>query len=262
MHRFAVSFFAFAFLTLATAGSGNAQEIEVGFAKTSLVTNQSGVPLGGYGGRGLIPLHAVHDPVYVKAMVVKNGDQAVAMVTFDLIGVQRTILEALEKRGFPEHVKLNASSDLLLSASHTHAGYGGLAKSTGAWYLDGLFFVTCGPYQPEFFDEVLTKVHKTIVAAWDDLAPARIGIASEEIDGLSRNRGRGGDVTDKELGVIKVTDPKGKLRGLLINFTAHPTILGVENLRLSGGYPGALLRILQERYEGSTVLFTNGAEGD
>jgi hypothetical protein len=33
----------------------------------------------------------------------------------------------------------------------------------------------------------------------------------------------------------------------LINFTAHPTILGVENLRLTGGYPGALTRILVAR---------------
>ena len=247
--------------TLLSLLAAPAQTLEVGFAKRSLVTEKKRVSLGGYGGRGLVPMHTVHDPVYVKAMVIKSGDEAFCLVTFDLIGVQRTLLEGLERRGFPEHVGLQRE-DLLLCASHTHSSYGGLAKPTGAWYLDGLFLVTCGPFNRGLFEEVLDKTHATIVEAWESLAPARFGAGSEEVPGLSRNRGRSGDVTDPELGVLKVTAPDGALRGLVVNFTAHPTQLGADNFAVSGAYPGAMQRVLEERYPGATVLFTNGAEGD
>ncbi|RME70110.1 MAG: hypothetical protein D6776_12145 [Planctomycetota bacterium] len=235
--------------------------LEVGFGRVSLVTEIPGVTLGGYGGRGLVPAQGVHDPTYVKAMVIRTPQRAVALVTYDLIGVQRTILEAIRRRGLPARVRLTAD-DLLLCASHTHAGYGSLAQRTGGLLLDGLFFVTCGPFRRAFFDEVVERTIAAITAAWDDLAPARIGVGSGRFEGLSHNRGRHGDVTDPEIGLIKVTDPRGRVRGLVVNFTAHPTILGADNLLLSAGYPGALQRALERRYPGATVLFTNGAEGD
>lgn len=248
-------------LVFSSLALAQAQPLQVGFGRRSLVTERKKVPLGGYGGRGLIPMNQVHDEVMVKAMVIQSGDQAFCLVSFDLIGVQRTLLAGLERRGFPERVKLDAD-DLLLCASHAHSSYGGLAKPTGALLLDGLFFVTCGPFNRGFFDEVLEKVRAAIVDAWDDLAPARFGVGSEDVPGLSRNRGRSGDVTDPELGVLKVTAPDGTLRGLVVNFTAHPVLVGAEYFAVSAGFPGAMQRTLEARYPGATVLFTNGAEGD
>jgi hypothetical protein len=248
-------------LSAIAPAASRAAELEAGFGRANLVTKVPGVTLGGYGGRGLIPSVGVHDATMVKVMVLKTPERSVALITADLIGIQRTMLEALGRRGFPDRVKLTAD-DILMSASHTHAGYGSLAQRTGAPLLDGLFFVTCGPFRKAFFREVVDKVHGAIIEAWDDLAPARIGVGSEEIPGLSRNRGRGGDVTDPELGVIKVTSPDGDVRGLVVNFTAHPTIIGADVLRLSAGYPGAVQRVLEERFPGATALFTNGAEGD
>ena len=245
----------------ARGGEAAAPRLEIGFGRACLDTEQKGVSLAGYGGRGLLPHRGVHDPIYVKVMVVRTPEKAVALVTADLIGVQRTMLEALAERGFPEHVELDPA-DVVLCASHTHAGYGSLAQATGAPALDILLFATCGNFRPAFFDEVVGKVRGAIVEAWDDLAPARIGIDSREVPGLARNRGKSGGVTDPEIGVIKVTDPRGKLRGLVVNFTAHPTILGADNLLASAGYPGAVQRHLEERFEGAMALFTNGAEGD
>lgn len=235
--------------------------LEVGFGRRSLVASRRTIPLAGYGGRGLVPFHGVHDEVEVKAMIVRSGEAVVGLVTADLIGVQRTILDALREVGFPDRVGLTVD-DLMVSASHAHSSYGGLARPTGGVVLDGLFLVTCGPFQERFFDEIVERIGEAIVDAWDDLAPARLGVGSREVAGLSRNRGRSGDVTDPELGLVKVTDLEGTVRGLVVNFTAHPVLLGADNFLVSAGFPGAMARDLERRYPGSTVLFTNGAEGD
>ena len=59
-----------------------------------------------------------------------------------------------------------------------------------------------------------------------------------------------------------MTDRGGALRGLLVNFTAHPILLGIDNFKLSAGYPGSMQRALEELHPGITALFINGAEGD
>ncbi len=243
------------------ADEAAAPGLEVGFGRRSLVTERRGVTLGGYGGRGLLPALGVHDPTLVKAMVVRTPDATIALVTLDLIGVQRTILDALRAPPLPERVRLDPA-DVLICASHTHAGYGSLARSTGALYLDALFFATCGPFDERFFKDTTERVREAIVEAWDDLEPARIGVGSGPTEGLNRNRGRGDAPVDREIGVVRIDAPDGRVRGLLVNFSAHPTILGGDNLLLSAEWPGAMQRALEERYPGATAMFANGAEGD
>lgn len=247
----------------ALGGAARAEEraLEVGFGHRSLVTEERGVTLGGYGGRGLIAAMGVHDATFAKAIVVRTPERTLAIVTVDLIGVQKTILAALRARPFPERVRI-APEDVLVAASHTHAGYGSLAKATGAPLLDGLFFVTCGPFDQRFFDELVEKIRGAVADAWDDLAPASIGVGSEAVPGLSRNRGRSGGPVDPEVGVVKVVGAGGAVRGLLVNFAAHPVILGADNFYLSAEFPGAMQRALEARFPGATVLFSQGAEGD
>ncbi len=247
------------------AGNGvsgaDAAPLEAGFARRSLVTQFSWISLAGYGGRALLPATGVHDETYVKVMVLRTPDEAVAIVTFDLIGVQRSLLTGVEAQPFPARVELDFDH-ILYTASHTHAGYGRLAQRTGAWGLDSLFLLAVGFFHQGFFDETVGRVHEAIVEAWDDLEPAMLGAGSGVVKGLSRNRGRKRGPTDPELGVIKVTDREGALRGLLVNFTAHPILLGIDNFKLSAGYPGSMQRALEELHPGITALFINGAEGD
>lgn len=237
-----------------------------GFGRRSLVTERRDVSLGGYGGRGLLPALGVHDPCEVSAMVLRSGERdggrALAIVAADLIGVQRTIHDALARRPFPPEAGL-AAEDVLVAASHTHAGYGSLAKPTGAVLLDSLFLLTCGPYRPDFFDEVAGQVHGAISDACRDLRPARFGAGARDVPGLARNRGRSGGAVDPELGVLKVVDARsGAVRGLVVSFAAHPVCLGAGNFELSAEYPGAMRRALAERFPGAVALFLQGAGGD
>jgi hypothetical protein len=245
------------------AGAARAGEapLEAGFGRRSLVTEQRGVTLGGYGGRGFVSAQGVHDPPLAKAVVLRTPGRAVAIVALDLIGVQRTILEALRVRGFPDRVRL-APEDVLLAASHTHSSFGSLARPSGALGLDALFLATCGPFDQAFFDEVVEKIRAAIVDAWDDLAPARIGVGAEEVLGLARNRGRRDGPVDPEVGVIVLERPDGAVRGIVVNFAGHPVIVDGDRLVVSAEYPGAMERALEARFPGACALFTQGAEGD
>ncbi|HVY61420.1 MAG TPA: neutral/alkaline non-lysosomal ceramidase N-terminal domain-containing protein, partial [Planctomycetota bacterium] len=257
---FALAILAALFICARPAAAGDA--LEAGFGRRSLVTERAGVSLGGYGGRGLLPVvTGVHDPVFAKAMVLRTPGRAIALVTVDLIGVQRTMLDALREHPLPARVGLRAD-DVIICASHTHASYGSLARPTGAPGLDALFFVCCGPFRREFFDEVVEKVRGALTDAWDDLRPARLGVGAEDVPGLAHNRGRSGAPVDPEIGVVKVTDLDGAVRGLVVNFAGHPVFLGADNFQVSAEYPGAMQRALEERFPGATAMFTQGAEGD
>jgi len=108
-------------LALASGAARADERLEVGFGRRSLVTERRDLSLGGYGGRGLVPIHGLHDETYAKAMVIRTPERAIAIVTLDLIGVQRTILDALWDRGFPARVRLDREG-LLLAASRRGEG--------------------------------------------------------------------------------------------------------------------------------------------
>jgi hypothetical protein len=194
-----------------------------------------------------------------KAMILRAGGRTAAVVTLDLIGVQRTILDGLRAGPLPAGL---AADDILVCASHTHASYGGLAHVTGAPGIDALFLLCCGPYREDFFREVLEKIRAALFEAAGDLRPARIGVGSRALPGLCHNRGRGDGPVDDEVGVVRVTGEDGALRGVLVNLAAHPVILGADNFACSAEFPGVVERELESRFPGATALFTQGAEGD
>jgi hypothetical protein len=93
------------------------------------------------------------------------------------------------------------------------------------------------------------------------LFPARIGWGSVEAPEWIRNRMIPGGPVDPELGFLFVDHLDGSPLAVLINYSAHPTLLKPDNLLLSGDYPGALQAEI-ERKQGGVALFTVGAVAD
>jgi neutral ceramidase len=67
---------------------------------------------------------------------------------------------------------------------------------------------------------------------------------------------------DKDLIVYRVDNADGSPYAVLVNFQAHPTVLGGPNVVFSADYPGALRRAMEQEIPGATVLFFQGAAGD
>ncbi|MBN1555031.1 MAG: neutral/alkaline non-lysosomal ceramidase N-terminal domain-containing protein [Phycisphaerae bacterium] len=238
----------------------DAPGLKAGFASRNLISQIKGIPLAGYGQRLNLPSQGVHDPIYAKFMVLETPETRMAIITLDLIGVNLALRNDLQ-RIIPEGVPLQPDH-VILAATHTHAGYGALSKSSGNFAMDTLVLATCGPFNQRLYEEFLEKLRSGLAEAWRDRAPAKLGVGLGKEDRFHYNRGRKGGVTDPDLYVVKITDPKGKLRGVLVNYAAHPTCTGSENLLVSADYPGAFQRAFEKAHPGATAMFTNGAVGD
>jgi hypothetical protein len=70
-----------------------------------------------------------------------------------------------------------------------------------------------------------------------------------------------GGARDAEIGIIEFQTLDNSQRTLIINFSAHPTILDSSNLSLSGDFPSAVEGNLEAQV-GTIALYTAGAVGD
>ena len=66
-----------------------------------------------------------------------------------------------------------------------------------------------------------------IVEAIPKLAPAKMAAGSIQLEGFNRNRHTKQPVkpSDRDLAVMRLDDANGKPIAILVNFTAHPTMI-------------------------------------
>jgi hypothetical protein len=237
---------AFALLLLLGCATPSAEAPGTFWAGTAAVdlTPSRNLPLGGYGGRKGAPMTGVHDPLFAKALWLETPDAKVCLVTTDLIGSLLDIRDRIK----PD------DASVILAASHTHSGPGGLAK--GFWEL------AMGKFDPEFSEEVIGKLQRAVLQARANRRPARLAFARGDAPGYSRNRRVKGGPVDPELNVLLVADSIGRPMAVLANYAAHGTILSDQNMLLSGDWQGAMQREVERRYPGAVALFANGAEGN
>jgi len=194
----------------------------------------------------------VHRHLYVRALVLDNGDNQLAILSWEKLvpydlprGFKEiaSLREEINKRtGIP-------SGNILINATHTHSG--------------------CeGPFE-EASIEAVTK-------AWESMREARIGVGSKMIYGIGSNRrlpdGTGlwgcnqpnpEGVMDNECGVIRVEDYDRNIIAVLMNYSAHPTVLDANNTLLSGDYAGVAMAEVESALGGDAVaLFLQGCAGD
>ncbi len=117
-----------------------------------------------------------------------------------------------------------------------------------------------GPYDEGIFRNLVEKASRAITKALENLRPAVIGWNGGSAPDLCVSRRPQGGSVDPEIGVINIEGEEGTPIALLVNFAAHPTILGPKNMLISGDFPGFLARYLEKR--GGVVLFANGASAN
>lgn len=230
------------------AWTAEAAALRVGWAKVDL-TPSFACPLAGFGKRRGAHAIGVHDPLYARALILQSGGEKIALVSVDLVLITQALRDAVAQRLAP--LQLTA---LLLSATHTHSGIGG-------YWNNALAEVTAmGEYQERIFRFLRERIVQAVQEAEQKTRPARIGMGSVAVAGLNRNRQQRGGPVDPELGVIRIDSATGQPLAALVNFSAHATVLGPQNLLLSADYPGVLTATLEERVP--IALFAAGASGN
>lgn len=216
-----------------------------------------------------------HDPVLASAMVLRNGDTAVAYVVLDAVGYFYNDASEIRRRVMQEidvdHVAV--------SATHTHEG----PDTMGQWGPgDGLPVVTgFTAYWREFIYEQATDA---VIEAFNNLEATDIyaSNANTGATGFAFRDSRDPYIMDDNLTVATFVrqgeapgDPNATL-GTVVNWHNHPEALWSSNMLISSDFPHFVREYIREGLPadehgeitapavdgvGGTVLYVTGIVG-
>ncbi|HYP25198.1 MAG TPA: neutral/alkaline non-lysosomal ceramidase N-terminal domain-containing protein [Blastocatellia bacterium] len=245
--------FALFLLILCQQAEGGQSRLAAGAGKAD-ITPPIGTPLAGYGARLGRPSTGVHDPTEARALVIDTGESKIALVSVDHLGFDHGMVTRI--RSMASAATGILPERIFVMSSHTHAG--------GGAYLE-IFPALAGRFDGQIRSRYEEGAVRAIVAANKSLQPARIAIGAGEARGISRFRSSwppDGPV-DPEVGVIRVDSAAtGRPLAVLMNFAAHPTVLGAKNFEFSADFVGYARSALEGMMGGGMMaIFANGAQG-
>ncbi len=254
-HIFAASL---VLLCVVTATAQDSQRSLLAGVGKANITPPIGTPLAGYGARRGAPSTGVHDPTEARALILDNGIERIVFVSVDHLGFDHGMVERI--RAIASEATHILPDHIFVMSSHTHSGGGSYMEM-----LPILANVLAGKFDPKIRALYEEKTADAIIAANKTLKPVRIAFGSGEARGISRFRSTwppDGPV-DPEVGVIRIDSvATGKPMAVLMNFAAHPTVLGPENLTYSADFVGYARDTLERMIGGDVMaVFANGAQG-
>ena len=226
--------------------------LRAGWAKTPIELPE-GTPLAGYGDRKGRPSEGVHDTLEASALALgyrrPDGSlfpQAVVL-TADILVVTDNIARK---------VRAAVPIPILFNASHTHAGPGASMRGLIARAFGGA-------YDSRAEAAIVGALVDAALDAGSRMTPVQLSYGSQRVDAYIRNRTRDvsatGELVDAYLDVLAF---ESQTNGLctVVRYSAHPTILGSENMLFSAGFPGALKRRVEQEI-GGIAIYLGGSIG-
>ncbi|MDD4018924.1 MAG: hypothetical protein PHV28_13390 [Kiritimatiellae bacterium] len=237
----------FAVFCLFPAGTGHAAQVFAGVAKADITDYAAG---------------PVNDPLYVKALVLKEDTATVALITVDAVAIGE-----LGRIGnsFLANVRAQLQRDLaipasnvLINASHCH----GVIRTDTA-----------------------TLAAQTVAEACRNLVPVSIGAGVGRESRIMENRrlklrnGAEADVrrayalppdedvvasgpVDPDIGLLRIDRKNGGTLAVVYTFACHP-IMGVPGGGNTADFPGFASKVIEENFgDGAIALFLQGCAGD
>ncbi|WTP20004.1 neutral/alkaline non-lysosomal ceramidase N-terminal domain-containing protein [Streptomyces sp. NBC_00203] len=204
----------------------------------------------------------VHDPLFLRVLVLDDGMREVALVSADLIeaGDMTPVRERIERElGIPfDHI--------VITATHSHNAPRIGLVSPGALAHEG------GPESAAYTAEVYDKLFAALKQARESSRPARFGLGTGTAD-VNVNRDEYVDgkwvlgfnpdgPSDKTVWVLKFETRSGEPIAVVVNYAVHSTVtLGTGEV--SGDLAGAATRHIERELGGDAVaLWTLGPVGD
>jgi len=252
-------------LSVSFTSSGLSQltgQLKVGTAKIDITPSQEMIlsPESSSRNRGFV---GVHDPIFVRAVVLDNGLVRAAILSFDLGGVP--IWEELSKRVANE---LNTTPEyVMLAATHNHCAPRGRRDGAETDSKTAAFSALVE-------DQAINAVRQ----ARTNLQPARVGFGRgkayvntnrDEMVGDQCKLGVNPDgPSDKSVDVIRFEALSGKPIAVFINYAVHAVVMMDAKTKdggpeITGDLPGATSRYVENYYNNEVVaLWTSGAAGD
>ncbi|HEY7313592.1 MAG TPA: hypothetical protein VH643_29850 [Gemmataceae bacterium] len=220
-------------------------ELQAGFGETDITPDVKAktVYMAGFGHDRKAT--DVHDPLKVRAVVLQNGKDKIALVAVDLVGFFHPQVESVRRR-------LPGFTCVLISSTHNHEG----PDTLGLWGAN--------PFQSGVDADYLAHVEKQIVAAVKaaDTArkPVTARIGSAHAPELLHDA-REPIVKHDELVALEFRGSDDKLLGLVVQWNCHPETLGDKNTKISADFVGAAVKTLHDKNRCPVVYLTGTVGG-
>jgi len=274
-----LSLFVFASLALPFALTCHAGSLEGGTAAVDITPEQWPHTLVG----SFYPkaTESAHDPLHVRAVVLSDGEDTIALAVVDNCLIKREVLDeakdrAAERTGIP-------TAHMMVSSTHTHSAPTAHGSDTE-------------PLKQAYREQVTEGIAEAIAQAHARLGPVEVGWGGvpvedevfnrrwflkpgtmpvnpfgETTDIVKMNPGSGPHLispagpVDPEVSVLSVRDAKGKPLSLFANYSLH-YVGAIPGRQVSADYFGEFARLMVTRLRADGERFvgilSNGTSGD
>jgi hypothetical protein len=257
----------FAESLFAQKNKASKKTIEVGVASID-ITPEGPILLAGYGDRKS-ESEGVLQPLFAKALAFGSDAQGVSvLITVDLIGIQwymtKQLAENLSKKtGL-------SPSQFVICASHTHSGpeIGNLINH---------FSRQLPPEEigriNQYLEQLAIKLEHVALEAINNRKPSKVSWGEGRAT-FAMNRRRvvnGKSVNmapvpkgpvDNALPLLRITDPDGNLKAVMVSYACHGTTLGGDVNKIHGDWIGEAQRLIEENHPGVTAMVALGCGAD
>ncbi|MDD2599204.1 MAG: neutral/alkaline non-lysosomal ceramidase N-terminal domain-containing protein [Kiritimatiellae bacterium] len=261
----------------------SADTFRAGVAKGNITPNLGAMIIGGF---RPYPATHVHDDLWVKCLVLDNGQTRMAFVVCDVLGISRAVSDEARQRVQQESGMPGAN--ILVSAVHTHSA----ASAIGNRF-------SLKPELDDYQEFMVCRIVDTVRCAINNLEPARIGWATASVPQHvfcrrwfmkpgtmtmnpfgstndlvkmnpppgSPNLERPAGPTDPQVCLIAVKSLEGRPIGLLANYSLH-YVGGVRGADISADYFGMFddrmrqLLDADHRTPQFVAMMSNGTSGN
>ncbi|MGI9069376.1 MAG: neutral/alkaline non-lysosomal ceramidase N-terminal domain-containing protein [Pyrinomonadaceae bacterium] len=224
--------------------------LRAGFSKVC-ISPPIGAPLAGFAAREGVS-EGIHDDLFARSLVLSDEKSTLALVSVDLLALPGEFVKRV-RAGIQGKTGISAAA-VMIASTHTHAGPVTITT----------FFNPEESVDAAYMNSLAEAVEQSVTNAWRDRFAAKVGVGVGHVDGVGVNR-RSADhrPIDEQVGIIKVDDFNGRTRAVLINYSCHPTVLGPDNLLVTGDFPNFAIEQIEKNIgPDGFAMFVNGTQGN
>ena len=237
--------------------------MDIGVAQVD-ITPEGPIRLTGYAAREKSESKGVIHRLFAKALAFGSDAQGPSiLITVDLVGIPGNITLKLAEQ-LSKKVGIDPAQ-LSISASHTHGGPEigilNILQARGKTFSDSLLSLDELIHISHYRHQLSEKLEQVALAAIDNRKPALLSWGQGQA-GFARNRRTSGGPVDPSLPILRVADPDGKLRAVLVNYACHGTTLGGDVNRIHGDWISEAQQRIEANHPGTMAMVAIGCGAD
>ena len=228
------------------------------------ITPEDSQYLSGYGERKST---GIYNHIYHRIVALDDGEKQFFLISTEVCIFSLTYYDRVSKK-IEEELGISPVN-LWWTTTHTHS-----APELGPAGLEKIFMGERYEHEVDwkYATSVEEKLIEGIKEAIKKLSAARLGVGwgyslaninrrAINVNGIASLGMNPDGVTDRKIGLLRIDREDGTPLVCIANYPIHGTVLGAENLDVSGDAPGEVSDYFEQEM-GIPLLFINGAAGN